>query len=91
MKRVGLTAAQSWACVLSCFTMHGESAKMAYLAMMRAFREGRAMPSVGDWKYQRKKTHPHTRLPSMCPIDWTPRGASLSAIMAARKTLKEGK
>ena len=91
MKRVGLTAAQSWACVLSCYTMDGESAKSAYLAMMKDFRVGKGLPAVGDWKYQWKKTHPHTRLPSMCPLDWTPRGASFSAIMAALKTLKEGK
>lgn len=83
-EKIGLTASQSWSCVMSCFEKPGWTATSAYRAMMLAFRKGRVLPAVGDWQRQWVVEHPGAKLPAHCPFDWTPRGASYGAIMAAR-------
>ena len=84
-EKIGLTASQSWSCVMSCFEKPGRTATSAYRAMMLAFRKGQVLPSVGNWKRQWVVEHPGAKLPAHCPLDWTPRGASYGAIMAARR------
>lgn len=84
-EKIGLTASQSWSCAMRSFKKPGLTATSAYRAMMLAFRKGQVLPSVGIWKYQWAVEHPGAKLPAHCPLDWTPRGASYGAIMAARR------
>lgn len=80
--KTGLSRSQVWSCVMSCFP--GVNKMHSYHAMMNAFRAGKTLPSVGNWKRQWKIEHPGTRIPRKCPADWTPRGASYAAIIAVK-------
>ena len=76
---------------LKCYLHYTEkmmmdTSKCAYLAMMRAFRQGQVMlGAIGTWRDVWSRERPGEPVPETCPDDWTPRGASYANLQAVAK------
>lgn len=81
-------AANPWAeCYMAYIENDLNTSMGGYRRMMEDFRAGKPMiGSVGTWVDVWRREFPGVPVPSACPADWTPRGATYANLQAAAKS-----
>ena len=82
-----ITAANPWLeCYMSYIENDANTSMGGYRQMMADFRKGRPMVgAIGTWRDVWAAERPGEPLPSECPLDWTPHGASYANLQAVAK------
>lgn len=82
-----MTAANPW---IECYMTYVENdlntSMNGYRQMMDDFRSGKPMPgAIGTWREVFAREFPRRKVPTECPLDWTPHGATYANLQAVAK------